>query len=55
MRKLLWKLHYVRCELIYLLGGIPKGHINTTHYRNIGAIVGDISAKIKAANEYQHG
>lgn len=45
------KLDYLRCETIYLLGGIPKTHINTIHYRNVGPIFENIRRKIDAANK----
>lgn len=45
-----WKLYYWRCEFIYLIGGIPREHINTVHYRNINSIMSDIQEKIKQAN-----
>lgn len=45
-----WKTHWLKCELIYLLGGIPKEHIDTLHYRNIESVVADIKSKIIKSN-----
>lgn len=42
-------LNWVRCEAIYLLGGIPKEHINTLNYRNIGALMSNLRKQIDAS------
>lgn len=40
-----WWACHPRFELIYLLGGIPKEHINTLNYRNIVSAVDGITKK----------
>ena len=44
------KLHYLKCEFIYLIGGIPREHINTVNYRNIKNIFENIKQQIEEAN-----
>lgn len=44
--RLRWWLYHPRLELIYLLGGIPREHINTLHYRNVVSVVESIRAQI---------
>lgn len=34
-----WWIYHPRYELIYLLGGVPKEHLNTLHYRNVESII----------------
>lgn len=50
LERISWWAHHPRFELIYLLGGIPRQHINVMHYRNIVSIVEDFKKKIEAAN-----
>lgn len=50
VEKIKWWTYHTRFELIYLLGGIPKEHINTLHYRNVESVVESIKSKIKEAN-----
>ncbi len=46
-----WWIHHPRFELIYLLGGIPKEHMNCVHYRNIESIFKDIKSKLAQSNK----
>jgi hypothetical protein len=45
-----WWMHHPVKELIYLLGGVPKEHINTAHYRNVRSIFKHIQDEIDKAN-----
>lgn len=31
-----------RFEIIYFLGGVPREHINTFNYKNIGSVISQI-------------
>ena len=41
-----WWVYHPRFELIYLLGGIPKEHIDTLNYRNMSSVVKALKDKI---------
>lgn len=45
--RLKWIIFHPIHEIVYLLGGVPKEHIGTLHYRNIGSVVKDLRNKIK--------
>ena len=45
--RLRWIIYHPRFELIYFLGGIPKQHINTLHYRNVESVFTQIKGKLE--------
>lgn len=42
IERIRWWIYHPKFELIYLLGGIPKEHNGTLHYRNIFSVVGSL-------------
>ena len=46
IERLTWAICHPINEVIYLLGGIPKEHIDTLHYRNITAVVDNLRKEI---------
>jgi len=52
IERIRWWFYHPLFETIYLLGGIPKQHINTINYRNVESVFEDLKIKL---NEKTNG